>query len=171
MKYQVIYESESGNTARVARAIAACLPEGCTKLVDINVQQPTLDADVYCVGFCVHHSICSMKMVELLELLSGKVVLLFATCGMNPTKAYRDVLERTVTSFLPDSCDYRGFFLCQGAISEHGFAALKRRFESNQDAETQRRFDEFRIDAHYHPDEKDLVAAREFVVSKIENGA
>lgn len=163
MKYQVIYESESGNTARLAKEIAACLPKGHTKLIDINKQNPTLDADVYCIGFCVHHSICSMKMVELLELLNGKIVLLFATCGMNPTRAYHDVLERTLELFLPENCDYRGFFLCQGAIDEDGFAALKRRFESNRDEETIQRFEEFRIDARDHPDERDFEEARTFV--------
>ena len=162
MNYQVIYESQSGNTARLAKEIAACLPKEHTKLVDINAQKPTLDADVYCVGFCVHHSICSMRRVELLELLNGKVVLLFATCGMNPTQSYHDVLERNITPFLPDTCDYRGFFLCQGAINQDGFAALKRRFESNRDEETLQRFEEFRIDAHDHPSEKDFENARMF---------
>jgi hypothetical protein len=101
-------------------------------------------------------------MVELLELLNGKVVLLFATCGMNPTRAYHDVLERTVELFLPLGCDYRGFFLCQGAINEDGFTVLKRRFESNRDEETLQRFEEFHIDAHDHPDEKDFEEARIF---------
>ena len=62
MKYQVINESQIGNTARLAKEVAACFPKGYTELIDINAQNPTLDDDVYCVGLCVHHSICSMKM-------------------------------------------------------------------------------------------------------------
>jgi len=72
------------------------------------------------------------------------------------------VLERTLELFLPENCDYRGFFLCQGAINKDGLSALKRRFESSRDEETLQRFEEFRIDAHEHPDEKDFENARMF---------
>lgn len=168
MKYQIVYESQSGNTELVAQAIASCLPESQTELVNLAVQTPTRDADVYCIGFGVHFSLCSMKMLEFLELLNGKTILLFATCGMNPTESYHDVLERSIEPFLPDACDYRGLFLCQGAISEDGFVALKRRFENNDDEETLQRFEEFRIGTYDHPTEEDLENARAFVVQALE---
>lgn len=163
MKYQVVYESQSGNTKRLARAIAGCLPERDTELVDLDEQTPSRDADVYCVGFGVRHSTCSMKMLEFLELLNNKTVLLFATCGMNPTETYHDILERGIEPFLPENCDYRGLFLCQGSISDDGYAALKRRFEKMADEETLQRFDEFRLGTKGHPDDDDLENAMTFV--------
>ena len=168
MKYQVVYESQSGNTELVAQAIADCLPPEQTELVNLNVQEPTRDADVYCIGFGVHHSSCSMKVLEFLELLNGKTILLFATCGMNPTESYHDVLERGIEPFFPETCDYRGLFLCQGAISEDGFSALKRRFERNDDEETLQRFEEFRLGTYDHPTEIDLENAQEFVTQALD---
>lgn len=127
-------------------------------------------ADVYCIGFGVRHSTCSMRLLEFLELLNGKTVLLFATCGMSPTDAYHDVLERNLEPFLPENCDYRGLYLCQGSLSDAGYAAIMRRFEKNKnnDAETLQRFEEFRLGASSHPDEQDLEGARVFVEQSLD---
>jgi len=163
MRYQVIYESETGNTERVARAIAECFHAEDVRLVDMKTQTPDRDADVYCIGFGVRHSTCSMRLLEFLELLNGKTILLFATCGMNPTNAYHDVLERNLEPFLPENCDYRGLYLCQGSLSDAAYAAIMRRFENNDDEETMQRLEEFRIGTYSHPDESDLENARKFV--------
>lgn len=163
MKYQIVYESRSGNTELVAQAIAACLPKEQTELINLDVQMPTRDADVYCVGFGVRYSTCPMRVLEFLELLNRKTILLFATCGMPPTERYHDILERSIEPFLPDSCDYRGLFLCQGSIGKDGFTALNYRFENNIDEETLLHFEEFCLGTYEHPTECDLENAQEFV--------
>ena len=136
MKYQVVYESQSGNTEQLAKAIASCFPENQVNLVDINLQTPSKNADIYCIGFGVRHSLCSMRLIDFLECLNKKTIILFATCGMNPSESYHQVLERNLEPFLPENCDYRGFYLCQGAISEEGYRSIRRRFEQSSDAET-----------------------------------
>ena len=168
MKYQVVYESQSGNTEQLAKAIASCFPENQVNLVDINLQTPSKDANVYCIGFGVRHSICSMRLIDFLECLNKKTIILFATCGMNPSESYHRVLERNIEPFLPENCDYRGFYLCQGAISEEGYRAIRRRFEQSSDAETLERFEEFRIGTQDRPNQSDLENGKDYVRRTLE---
>lgn len=163
MKYQVVYESRNGNTRAIAEAMAAVLPSSATGLVDIDAAVPSRDADVYCIGYGVHSSICSLKLLDFMELLHDKTILLFATCGLEPTEAYRKLLERNVEPFLPDQCDYRGMFLCQGAISEDGVTMLQQHIEKAGNADQLRQLDQLVCRAQAHPDFDDLDAARQFV--------
>lgn len=163
MNYQVVYESRTGNTRAVAEAIMSVLPKESAKLADIQSGIPSKDADVYCIGYGVHSSTCSLKLLDFLELLNGRTILLFATCGLEPTEAYRKLLERNIEPFLPDHCDYRGMFLCRGAIPEEGGAALRQRLQEEGDEENLRRLDGFVASARPHPDPADLDAVRRFV--------
>ena len=161
MKYRVVYESRTGNTEKVAKAIAECFPAEQTELTNLMVQQPYKDAEVYFVGFGVRQSTCSLRVLDFLSLLHDKTVVLFATCGMEPTQAYHDVLERVVEAFLPDVCDYRGLFLCRGAVTEEGIAALKGRL--NGDAEKIERLEAFCATSQEHPNDEDLEHVRRFL--------
>ena len=163
MNYQVIYESRSKNTKAVAEAIMDVLPAQSSRLLDFNKEHPSKDADVYCIGFGVHASTCSLKLLDFLELLNGKTILMFATCGMEPTDAYRNLLERGIEPFLPDRCDYRGMFLCQGAIPEDGAALLRKRAGTAGDQHTLQQLDALFASAQTHPDSADLVNAGKFV--------
>lgn len=163
MKYQVVYESRNGNTRAIAEAMMAVLPAESAKLVDIDAETPSGDADMYCIGYGVHSSICSLKLLDFMELLSGKTVLLFATCGLEPTEAYKKLLERNMKPFLPDQCDYRGMFLCQGAIAEDGITTLQKHIEKLGNTEQLQQLDELVVRAQTHPDFDDLDAAGQFV--------
>lgn len=162
MNYQVIYESRGGNTKAVAEAIMAVLPAGAA-LVDISTQVPSRDADVYCIGYGVHSGTCSLNLLDFMEVLNGKTILLFATCGMEPTEEYRKVLERSIEAFLPDECDYRGMFLCQGAIPEEGVTMLRSHMEKAGEKEKLKQLDELFTRSQAHPDFQDLEAAAQFV--------
>lgn len=86
---------------------------------------------------------------------------------MNPSESYHQVLERNLEPFLPENCDYRGFYLCQGAINEEGYQAIRRRFEQSSDAETLERFEEFRIGTQDRPNQSDLENGKEYVRSRL----
>lgn len=163
MKYEIVYESRSGNTRAIAEAMMAVLPPASATLVDINAGTPSKNADVYCIGYGVHSSICSLKLLDFMELLNGKTILLFATCGLEPTDAYRKLLERNIGPFLPDQCDYRGMFLCQGAISEDGVTMLQKHIEKSGNADQLQQLDGLVCRAQTHPDFDDLDAAGKFV--------
>ena len=163
MKYQVVYESRTGNTKAIAEAMMAGLPSESAKLVDIDTAVPSKDADVHCIGYGVHSSICSLKMLDFMELLNGKTILLFATCGLEPTEAYRKLLERNIEPFLPERCNYRGMFLCQGAISHDGVIMLKKHIEKAGNTDQLRQLDGLVTRAQVHPDFDDLDAAVKFL--------
>lgn len=163
MNYQVVYESRNGNTKAIAEAMMAVLPPESAKLVDIDTAVPSKDADVYCIGYGVHASICSLKLLDFMELLNGKTILLFATCGLEPTEAYRKLLERNIEPFLPDRCDYRGMFLCQGAIADDGITTLQKHIEKSGNPDQLQQLDELVCRAQTHPDPDDLDAAGKFV--------
>lgn len=167
MKYQVVYESRNGNTRSIAEAIMAVLPSESAKLVDIDAEVPSKESDVYCIGYGVHSGICSLKLLDLMEFLNGKTILLFATCGLEPTDAYRKLLERNIKPFLPDQCDYRGMFVCQGAISEDGATALRRYIEKTGKEDQLQQLDHLVIRAQTHPDFDDLDAAAQFAKSAL----
>lgn len=93
----------------------------------------------------------------------GKTILLFATCGMEPTEEYRKALERGIEAFLPDECDYRGMFLCQGAIPEEGVTMLRDHMKKTGETEKLQQLDELFTRSQAHPDLQDLDAAARFV--------
>ena len=167
MKYQVVYESRTGNTRAIAEAIMMALPSKSAKLVNICAEAPSKEADAYCIGYGIHSGICPLKLLDFMELLNGKTILLFATCGLEPTDAYRKLLERNIEPFLPDKCDYRGMFVCQGAISEDGAAALRKYIEKTGKDDHLQQLDHLVIRAQTHPDCDDLDAATQFAKSAL----
>lgn len=163
MKYKIVYESRTGNTAKVAQTIAQIFPGNAVELTDITAQEPSLDGDVYCIGFGVHYNSCPLKILDFLDMLSGKTILFFATCGSEPTEERRKALERNIESFLPDHCDYRGLFLCQGAIPAEGAEAMRRAAEKAGRGDVIEHLKDFCDASQSHPDESDLQNACRFV--------
>ena len=166
-RYQIVYESGEGNTRSIAEAIMVVFPAGSVELVDINTKTPSRDADAYCVGYGVHFGFCSMKLMDFMKQLNGKTVLLFATCGLTPAGAYKKYLERNMKPFLPDCCNYKGMFLCQGAISDGGAAALRSSFKRVEDEKRLERLEDLIICARTHPDFDDMDTAGSFVKTSL----
>ena len=71
--------------------------------------------------------------------------------------------------FLPETCNYRGLYICQGDMSEDGYRAVKRCF--NQNEEAIEHFGEFQIGAEGHPDADDLEAPKTFARQALEQDA
>jgi len=167
MKYQIVYVSQSGNTEYLAQAIEGCLPADETQLVDLNSHTPSLDAEGYFVGFGVRHNACPLNVLDFLEQLTDKTVIAFATCGMKASEAYQESIERGIEPFLPEDCDYRGLYLCQGSISSEGAAALRHRFEKTGDAEMIKKFDAYCQTTSGYPTREEAVDACRFVTEAL----
>ena len=82
LDYLVLYQSESGNTKKIAASIFSRLPGNSKDLIDIDTDKTIPEANVYFIGFCVHRGSCSMEVSDFLSDLSGKQIALFGTCGM-----------------------------------------------------------------------------------------
>ncbi len=72
MKYQVIYDSRTGNTQKLAEHIYKCLEGEERDIKTASEFDGTDDADLYFVGFCTNRNSCSMDIADVLEMLEGK---------------------------------------------------------------------------------------------------
>ena len=54
LDYLVVYESETGNTKKIATEIFASLPGMSKDLINLHERTDFPEAKIYFVGFCVH---------------------------------------------------------------------------------------------------------------------
>lgn len=163
MKYEIAYLSNSGNTAVLARAIASMLPADDTHLTDLSLDDVSESADVYFIGFGVNRGMVPMKIMDSLEYADGKTVILFATCGMEPTDAYKSSIERKILPFIPDDCDYKGLFLCAGQFSETVANSIKETLRRQPENAQARALLESYQKTYGHPNSEDLEDLQDFV--------
>lgn len=166
MNVQIVYFSKTGNTAKLAHTLADTLPVKC-RLVNVSKEQPTLDADVYLIGFPVQRGACPLVLLDWLEELEEKQILLFATGGLASFEEYHRRLNSLIIPFLPDTCCYHGLFLCQGSLSEEGYAYLKSNLSAPQDERSVQNLEKLYRYSQNHPDEHDIEAACQFVRQKL----
>ena len=151
-KWAVIYSSVTGNTKKVAEAIAAQVEEADV----FRVQEAPTDLSAYevvCIGYWLKY----------LPQVHGAQVCFFQTHGTDPHS------EHAITSFaraayaLGDGCEILGTFGCRGAINE---ALKEKRKNAGPDdphggAKSLKRWAE----AAGQPNAGDLQAARDFAAA------
>ena len=76
LDYLVLYQSESGNTKKIAASIFSRRPGNSKDLIDIDTDKIIPEAKIYFVGFCVHRGSCSMEVSDFLSDLSGKQIVM-----------------------------------------------------------------------------------------------
>jgi len=163
LEYMVLYQSETGNTKKLATEIFATLPGMAKDLICIDDQKNIPEAETYFVGFCVHHGTCSLEIGNFLSDLSNKNTALFGTCGIANCPEYFKSIENSVSIWLEDDNEYLGAFLCQGKMP----LKIRQKFESMM---TRQGCDEAKIrkqlqnfdEAMIHPTEDDVANARTF---------
>ena len=163
MKYEVAYISQSGNTATLAEEIADMLFEEKVRLTDLSCGEASEDADVYLIGFGVNRGTIPMKVMDALEIMENKTIILFATCGMEPTGNYKSSVERKILPFLPDDCDYRGLFLCAGQFPDEVIRNIQEVLKHTPENAQARSILEHHQKTCGHPNDKDLEELRDFV--------
>lgn len=167
MKYEVAYLSQSGNTAVLAEELAEMLSDEDIHLTDLAHGESSPDADVYLIGFGVNRGTVPIKIMDALDAAEGKTILLFVTCGMKPTDAYRTAIERKIAPFLPDACDYRGLFLCAGQFPDAAVQSIERALaQAPDDAQAQALLQQHRQTCG-HPNQEDMDALRRFVSDRL----
>ncbi len=162
LQYLVLYQSESGNTRKIAATIFSCLPGNSKDLIDITAGETIPEAEVYFIGFCVHDGSCSMAISDFLSGLSGKQIALFGTCGTGDYPGYYEQVEHSVTVWIESDNQYLGSFICQGRMPQ----AVRRKCESKRTAENEaevNRLLQLFDDALSHPDDLDYEHAKVFV--------
>lgn len=161
MTYVIVYDSATGNTEQLARAVADALPEegrlafGRIGEVDVAALE---EADRVYAGFWTNRGTCTDEMAEVLASLVGKEVFLFGTAGFGADETYfAGVAARTIAN-LPESAFVVGTFMCQGRMPESVRARYERTAEANPvQAPRMRELIENFDRAVTHPDADDLA--------------
>lgn len=165
LDYLVVYESETGNTKKIATEIFSALPGMSKDLINIHERDTIPEAHTYFVGFCVHRGTCSIEIGNLLGSLSSKAVALFATCGADNSREYFHQIENSARIWLEDDNLYLGGFVCQGKMPlpvRQKYENMLHQGSACPDEQLQRQLQNF-DEAMIHPDKSDCCHAKDFV--------
>lgn len=161
LDYLVLYQSESGNTKKIAATIFSHLPGNSKDLIDISTEKNIPEANLYFIGFCVHRGTCSMAVSDFLSSLGGKQIALFGTCGMGNSPDYYKTIEKNVSAWIENDNRYLGAFICQGKMPQK----VRQKYESMRTAENAAQIDlmiQNFDEALTHPDTLDEEHAKVF---------
>ena len=166
MKYQIIYDSKTGNTKKLAEHIYEYLKGNEREIKTVAEFDATEEADVYFVGFYTNRNSCSLETADVLEMLDGKKIALFGTCGMGNTQEYYEKIRKNIDVWMPEDYEDCGFFMCQGRMKDkikERISIMSQKMTDDARCELWQMYD----DGLTHPDEEDLVKLEIFVESAI----
>ena len=161
-KWAVIYSSVTGNTKKVAEAIAAQVEEADV----FRVQEAPTDLSAYevvCIGYWLRLGGPDPLTLKYLPQVHGAQVCFFQTHGTDPHSKHAITSFARAAYALGDGCEILGTFGCRGAINE---ALKEKRKNAGPDdphggAKSLKRWAE----AAGHPNAGDLQAARDFAAA------
>jgi len=163
MKTIIAYFSQSGNTRIIAEGLARAMELDQKFLIDLDAQEAPLDGDIYLVGYGVNKGTVPLCVMDLLDNLEGKMLLLFATCGFIPEEDYCRAIERRIEPFIPEDCVYRGIFLCPGKFPQEVVDTAKQVLENAPEHPAAKRIVEEYALAEKHPNQADIDRAAKLV--------
>lgn len=168
MTYQISYLSPLGNCRLLAEAFKDILEDAY--VTDLKYDND-VQGEIHLVGFEINESsfkAIPCEVMELLDQLEDETVLFFVTCPFQADQNVKDQLACTLRPFLPDSCDYRGIFLCQGEASQTLLHKLQTVCAERPDNQRTKAFWENCKASVGHPDEEDIMKACLFVTKVLE---
>lgn len=157
MKYAVMYYSKTGNTRELAEQIYVSLPESDKQIDEIGKTSDIPTADVYWIGFPVRNMSCPPEIMDTLESIVNAKIALFTTSGMIPSEKYKELIGKRTVSWIDDSCEYLGMFMCQGKTDPAAKERIAAEYASESDAVLQ-----ILDNGDSHPDDCDLDNLSEF---------
>ena len=157
MKALVVYSTLTGNTKKVAEAVAKAFPEGteCVRIQDA----PAPDGyDVIALGFWVDKGHADDTAAEYMKKITGKKIFTFFTLGAYPDGEHAKKCAASAGPFYGEGNTDLGIWWCQGAIDPKLIEMMKKMPAGGPHSPTPealKRWD----DASHHPDAADLEAA------------
>ncbi|MCI8591735.1 MAG: flavodoxin [Lachnospiraceae bacterium] len=168
MRYKVVFASRTGNTELLAKKIYHAIDDPSKDIERISASTSSLEAEVYLVGFWVDRGTCSPEVMDFLDSIHNKDVILFGTCGTGQDEIYYNRLTRMISGLVPDDNRYLGTYLCQGKMP----MAVRKRYEEWLKDERMASRAEYMIrnfdEALLHPNERDLDCAVGFLYRMLE---
>lgn len=163
MKTQIAYYSRTGNSATLAHGIAKSIHHSDISLVNLNDEAISRDASMYVLCFGMTKGEIPIHIIDALDRMEGKDILLMVTCGKEPTDEYRRYIMRRIEPFLPETGECLDVFLCRGAFPEEVYNHIT---EKHQEAPDNDRLQQAMLDCQNacgHPNQNDINAATDFL--------
>lgn len=155
MDLQVVYSTRTGNTKRVAEAIAAEFGVTAQALGEVR----ECSAATVAIGYWVDKGHPDEGAKRFMEQLAGKKVFLFGTLGAEPDSDHaRDCMQQA-RALVEGKNEVVGEFICQGKIDSRVVDMFRNLPADHPHAMTPEREARYAAAAK-HPDEADLAAAR-----------
>ena len=168
MKALVVYSSLTGNTKKVAQAVASVMPE-CTVVAVEQAPASVEEYDLVAVGYWVDRGMPDARTRTWLEGVEHTRLVFFGTLGAWPDSDHaKECMARGENMALnpPRGNTVLGSWLCQGKIDPKVLKVMASMAASAHPMTPERRA---RIEeAAKHPDDEDCRRAQEFMVAMLE---
>lgn len=153
MRYSIVYSSQTGNTAALAKHLRGILPAADCAYCGAPDER-ALAAPLLFIGFWTDKGVGDEQTQAFLGQLSGKSVALFGTAGFGEEQSYFDAILMRTEAVVPADNRLLPGFMCQGKMPQ----AVRARYQAAlvKDPNMQRMIDNFDR-AQSHPDADDLV--------------
>lgn len=162
MNTLVVYSSLSGNTKKVAEAIADVLPS-CRLVPVEDAPSSVEDYDLVAVGYWAAKGVPDVKTREWLKNVHHAQLAFFGTLGAEPDSkhAHDCMMQANALAMEPDRGNtVRGSWMCQGKIDPKVIDVMKK-LNLDVHQEMLRRPERFE-EAALHPDEADIRSAQAY---------
>lgn len=154
MKFDLIYDSRTGNTEKIAKHIY----ETYESEIDYfgKIPENTTHQNLAIVCFFTDKGEASLNIQRYLESVNSITIILVGTCGFEKNaQYYESILERTRNK-IPDSCHYVNGFMCQGQIAKKFKTTYLEHLAKNHEPKKYEKLLEIYEDSVGHPTKQDM---------------
>lgn len=164
MKTLVIYSSLTGNTKKLAQAIANEMED--TEIISVDEFRVSMmdNFDFFMIGYWVDKGVCDDKSKEVLKHMLDKKVALFGTLGAKENTKYYDMVKAKVEE-QAQGVHVIGHFLCQGSVGEKTMERYREMLKKTPDDIHLKAQLEAYEEGIHHPNELDIANAIRFAKS------
>lgn len=174
MRYAILYDSHTGNTAHLAMAMRRALPEADCLCFYSTIEaqkhpEHFADADLIFYGFWTDRLSCPEASQKLLPQLPATKIALFGTAGFGEGEAYYNKILDNAAAYLPQGATLAGTFFCTGKMprtTQEQYQKLLANPQMKAQAEVMLQNYE---KVQGHPDDADLRAAADFALAQYQN--
>jgi flavodoxin len=164
-KFLIVYCSKTGNTEKVAQALAQAAPErcDCCRVSEVGALK---NYDVIFAGYWVDRGAPMKEMQDFLQQLHAKKVVLFQTLGAEPYSEHGVTSLVNAGKYLNPDCNVLGTLSIRGAIDPKLIAQMEKFPPGTPHAPTEESRKRW-AEAAVHPNEEDLVNCKEYMLKFI----
>ena len=159
MKIGIVYSSITGNTKKIAEAIASNWPDAIC--VPLGEAPDPAGFDLIAIGFWAKRGSADPVMKQYMSRITGKKVLTFFTLAAEPDSPHARSCAEAANQCYGADCEVLGSFWCQGALNPKIVANYLAHPEKSRHPITPERRARWEK-AATHPDAQDLLNASQF---------